>query len=381
MRAVEKDNAPNSVVRSFMCGSVELMQLSNYFSETYEVARSRFRRSVTPSARQFMYSIGDDKPSLTGLTIDVAILGNMTARKCVLVSSGLHGVEGFLGSAIQSAWLEIAGVRRQLGAVRLVMVHGLNPYGFREIRRVNEANVDLNRNFLPDKDYRGAPKGYAALNDFLNPSTPPSRAEFFRLRLLWRIIRHGMKAFKESVAGGQYSFPRGLFFGGGSPSRSMEIVAKNLTAWVGDATEVIHIDFHSGLGKFGRCKLLVLEPPDASRLDWYRKNFDPSAVEPLNSNGVAYAVRGSLGGWARKHLASKCYRFIAAEFGTYSIFRVLAALRTEQRAAFYCSPADAQYEAAKKELLECFCPANSRWRARVIHQGLRIIDQAFESES
>ena len=56
------------------------------------------------------------------------------------------------------------------GRPTLVFVHALNPYGFSWVRRVNEDNVDLNRNFpdwsqpLPTND------GYAELADILVPT-------------------------------------------------------------------------------------------------------------------------------------------------------------------------------------------------------------------
>ena len=34
-------------------------------------------------------------------------------------------------------------------------------------RRVNENNVDMNRNFI--KDHQGEPEGYAKIDTFLNP--------------------------------------------------------------------------------------------------------------------------------------------------------------------------------------------------------------------
>ncbi len=63
-------------------------------------------------------------------------------------SIGLHGVGGFPGSAIQLQFLnELPEVRRG-GAI--VLGHILNPYGMAWIRRFNENNVDLNRNFLAE---------------------------------------------------------------------------------------------------------------------------------------------------------------------------------------------------------------------------------------
>src|SRR6056297_2205585 len=81
------------------------------------------------------------------LAVDVAELGPDTADDVVLVVSGTHGVEGYCGSALQRRWLETHTGDRPAG-VRVVMIHALNPYGFAWVRRVNEDNVNLNRNFV-----------------------------------------------------------------------------------------------------------------------------------------------------------------------------------------------------------------------------------------
>ncbi len=60
---------------------------------------------------------------------------------------GLHGVEGFFGSAVQLACLE-HWLSAEAPSVKYVFLHGLNPYGFAWRRRFDENNVDPNRNFL-----------------------------------------------------------------------------------------------------------------------------------------------------------------------------------------------------------------------------------------
>ncbi|MFT7599488.1 MAG: hypothetical protein ACI8TP_002421 [Acidimicrobiales bacterium] len=62
--------------------------------------------------------------------------------------SAIHGVEGYGGSALQSQLLEGLGSAGWTSPTRLVVVHALNPVGFSWVRRVNEDNVDLNRNFI-----------------------------------------------------------------------------------------------------------------------------------------------------------------------------------------------------------------------------------------
>jgi len=85
--------------------------------------------------------------------------GSDRPRRTLLISSGLHGVEGFAGSATQLQFLDKMQFPPDDTAV--VLFHSLNPYGMAWLRRVNEQNVDLNRNFLAQDDrYAGAPSGY-----------------------------------------------------------------------------------------------------------------------------------------------------------------------------------------------------------------------------
>ena len=72
---------------------------------------------------------------------------------------------------------------------------------------------------------------------------------------------------------------------------------------------------------------------------------------------------------------------IRDRFGTYSIIRVLSALRAENRACFFDRPATGAYMTAKSNLLECFCPSSYRWRTQVITQGLAIIDRSVRAQT
>ncbi len=215
-------------------------------------------------------------------------------------------------------------------------------------------------------------------NGLLNPPAPPSAFDAFRVKALWKIWRLGLPAMKNAVVGGQYDFPQGLFFGGKGPSQSARIMQGSFENWVGGARDIIHIDFHSGLGNFSAYKLLLVTPPDAPESVWYYNTYGREFVEPLaNAEGTAYQTAGVLGDWLARNLAERNYRFVAAEFGTYSVIRVLGALRAENRAHFYCDPGERAYQRAKTELLECFCPRNASWRVPVVERGLRIIDQSL----
>ena len=299
------------------------------------------------------------------------------------VSAGVHGIEGFFGSAIQLAWLsgQTAGEPSPSDGV-VVLIHAVNPSGFARLRRTNEHNVDLNRNFLDTADaYTGAPDGYETLDPFLNPASPPSRLEPFRLKALWHIRRHGLSALKDAVAGGQYRFPRGLFFGGHGPAASTRIMRHHLAGWLGGAPRAVHVDLHSGLGAHGRYRLLLEESAPSPNVEWYRDTFGSQVVEAGSGGvGTAYEASGTLGGWAMTHLGDTRYRFVCAEVGTYPVVRVLGSLRAENRTHFFGQPSSRAHQRAKAELLECFCPRSDRWREPVVEQGLAIIDRAVRSQ-
>ena len=199
-----------------------------YFSSSYDEARSRFRSACERhGAQQEALALDLQGPSGEALTIDLAWFGPRDAKRVVVTSSGTHGIEGYMGSAAQLAVLD-----RDLtlpAGVALLMIHAVNPYGFAFRRRVNEDNIDQNRNFLlAGEAYAGCPQGYHALNAMLNPTRAPKRrlsAPAFIARAVGRIARAGLGPLKGAVAGGQYTYPLGVFYGGSEPSRSMRAPA------------------------------------------------------------------------------------------------------------------------------------------------------------
>jgi hypothetical protein len=122
------------------------------------------------------------------------------------------------------------------------------------LRRVNENNVDLNRDFLgAAAEFSGAPDGYAAPAPFLNPGSPPSSpvTDLFALRAAAKILRYGMPALRRAIASGQYDFPRGLFFGGKRREQSTRRFQLHISERSSNSGLLVAIDVHTGLGRFG----------------------------------------------------------------------------------------------------------------------------------
>src|SRR6185436_14088133 len=115
----------------------------------------------------------------------------------------------------------------------------------------------------------------AAVDPFLNPTTPPSN-DAFLTRVMLLILRYGWSGLKQAIAGGQYEYPRGLFFGGKRHQPELAAYQHFIESSLQSAERVVAIDIHTGLGKFGNDILLV----DSEHYDTMARAFG-SRVVPL----------------------------------------------------------------------------------------------------
>lgn len=76
-------------------------------SPDYTTARQRIRETLRRCGWTCeSHSIGLTGPDGEDLTIEVGCCPAPDSQKTLIVSSGVHGVEGFFGSAVQLAMLE-----------------------------------------------------------------------------------------------------------------------------------------------------------------------------------------------------------------------------------------------------------------------------------
>ena len=347
------------------------------FSADYVPARRRFR----DGARRLGWTTDQcpiEARDAGDLTIDVAISPSISADTVLVVSSGLHGIEGPFGSAVQAAclerWHDAPG---PLANVRCVFLHALNPFGFATSRRFDGDNVDVNRNFM---DWDAAPSGgselYRRFDPLLNPRRAPSRWDTFRARGLWYIARYGRPALKQALVTGQYDFPKGLFFGGHGPSPTLQALQSRMGAWIGRAGQVVHLDFHTGLGVWATYKLITDTPLGDAQRQRLTRWFGAGSFEEHDPRGVAYRARGSFGQWCVARRFAPDYLFLFAEFGTYGNLSVLAGLRAENQAHHWGRPDDAATIRAKRRLRDLFYPSSTEWRSRTLAAGVALVEGA-----
>jgi hypothetical protein len=241
---------------------------SCYFSDGYEAARARFRQSAAKVTGARLHTLVIDERA--DLTVDVAIISPAepsTAPPTLLHVSGTHGVEAYAGSAVQLAllrrWHDEPTTSPAAMGVRAVIVHALNPFGFRCSRRWNEQGADLNRNVLSEAEFADlARKGgerdrlyekYGWLFNREHSAWTPFLDDLrFALTAAYGLAVHPYREVKRAIVSGQYHSPSKLYFGGGPKmARSHEALLELLRTEAAPASHAVFVDVHTGLGPTG----------------------------------------------------------------------------------------------------------------------------------
>ncbi len=354
-----------------------------HFSRSYREARDRFLGAARACRFETIARIHPDARGPDGgeLAIDVAVGGDAAARAVLIVSSGTHGVEGYGGSGIQTAWLHDDDARRAIEGkgVRIVMLHALNPWGFAHDARGDENNVDLNRNF---RDF-GAPQpsnpGYARLHPLLVPSGwPPSLADQARL---WLAVRRvGRRAAQDAISRGQCEHADGLFYGGEAPSWSNAMLRALIHRQSAGCVAAGWVDLHTGLGKRAHGELIFNGRHDANDLARARRWWGDAVTSMYDHSSVSTEVVGAnfaaLDGSEAKLRAGA-----TLEFGTHSPRVVLDGLRARQWLRNHPDAAPALRRSILAQSRDAFHIDTDVWKSAVYVRARAILMQGVQSLS
>ena len=370
-RSPEEEKLPRNVSKDTM------PELSSFFSESFAEADSRFMALAKEVGAEVQsIPISAKGPSGEELFIRIARIGPETPTDDAIVHiSGTHGIEGFTGSAIQLAAL--TEVSEKALEKTTYFIHGLNPYGMSHYRRVNESNVDLNRNCIRNPSERDVPtEMYAKINHLLNTESAPPRFSLFYLRAALTILRHGFTPLKQAVAEGQYDFPKGVYYGGKEKEEGIQHLEDFFAKTVSRHKQVVAIDIHTGLGKYGDDILMTGDNP-APELAGISKKYLGKELYTVDPNeGVAYSANGELASNIPPLTPDTQVHWVLQEFGTYHEVRVISALIDENRHHHHGN-SDVDHW-SKRKLYNTFNPPDKSWREQVVTRGLEVYRGALE---
>jgi len=360
------------------------------FSETYWEARSRFRSAAKNiNAELFSFDVYQN------YTMDMALIQG-EGPGLVVHTSGVHGVEGYAGSAIQIAYLTRRKEMKEdaSSSPSILLIHSVNPYGMANFRRVNENNIDLNRNGLHDFSnvLKREPNvaSYVDFDHILNPSSP-FRYGFF-LSLLPALLKHGLLKLKHTMVTGQYHKSEGIFYGGKELESSNGILynftEKFLRSRLQNTTDIENrdgtcsfdnitwINVHTGLGRSGSDTILLLQvgKEKPAELKKMAKVFQGASIPDAGSGGDDVQngyelVRGTTEELLSPLLTETHHWHLTQEFGTKPSILVGRALILE-------NALHRNLPYGRALLRSAFYPRTPKWRKAIITRGLTLLQQA-----
>lgn len=350
------------------------MSLSNYFAASYAQARANFLAAASVAVGPAGALESHLLPGHLGaqgepLAMDVARLGPGGAKFLLVVTSGVHGAEGFCGSGCQVALLHDDDLRQRLARadVALLLVHAVNPFGFSHLRRVNEGNVDLNRNFLAFDVPRPANERYGEVHGLAVPEQwPPDEAN--RTAIARYVQQHGMRAYESALMTGQGSHADGLFYCGAAPAWS-NLTLRDVLRRHGAGCQRVHwIDIHTGLGPVGHGEKIHAGRNDPADLARARACWGADVFSPHAGDSYAQPVQGN----ACSAVHDECPQALAAaigmEFGTVALSTMIDAVRADQWLAAHPQAPRAQHEQIRGEVKSAFYVDTDEWRGSVCGQ-------------
>ena len=378
------------------------MTLLRQFPTSYDESKEVFLKDYLkvkeywPGARLVSKPI----PAKEGLNMDwIAADPQGFCQKVVIITSGIHGVEGFVGNRLRMLFLDEFMENLDPDNTGLYLVHAINPWGMKNQRRVTKSNVDMNRNFVlkEEKFLEEINPEYQLYDHILNPDR--------QLHPLWQeiagvlgsvmgnLIRKGVKSLRNAVLQGQRFNSEGLYYSGeGYEPETRELIGLYKEIF-SKYSEALLIDIHTGYGPKYQMSIINSqeEPREAAQLV---DAFGYPLIRKANPEEF-YLMQGDMVDWLYKYRRSSGMdgQFYAAafEFGTIgeSILHELISLWNmifENQAFWHGALKEDIHTKVKKTMLEMYFPSEKKWREKAIedcrqaYQGILTAEGYFRRD-
>ena len=316
-----------------------------------------------------------------GLYIDAFYLPSReTQTNLIVLTTGVHGIEGYIGAAMLDVFFGELYPGLDTGSTGVLVVANVNPYGMKHLRRYNENNVDLNRNFILDWDTfdRSSNKEYPKVDTFLGPTGKIGNALWheagFYLSLAKTALTEGADTVSDALLTGQYEYPQGVYYGGNGDEASTVYLKDVFSRCLESRYEnIVHIDIHSGYGP--RYNMVIFNSV-------FETMTEAESVAAFGYDNIIahdsesfYATTGDTTDFFSRlaqqkgtdtALFSTCF-----EFGTIgdAFFDTILSLHytvDENRSHFYPTDNAVSAQIVHENYMELFYPTETRWREKAV---------------
>ena len=356
---------------------------SESFLNSYEDVRSNVQKRIATLKKDGVkvkyteYAIDESD----NLYIDNFYIPALKEQKNLIVlTTGVHGMEGYIGSVMLDVFFEEIYDGLNKDDTGVLVVANVNPYGMKYMRRYNENNVDLNRNFIMDWERfdLSSNKDYPKVQSFLEPVGKIGNAFWhevgFYLNLAKEAIFTGADVISDALLTGQYESPQGVYYGGTGDEASTKYLKGVFNDCLeGEYENIVHIDIHSGYGP--RYNMVIFnsvyetmteaETKEAFGYD-YVISHDSESFYATTGDTTDYFYRLAESKNTDKELFSTCFEF--GTIGDEFMDTILSLKYTvdENRNHWYPTGNNTSAEVVKENYYELFYPTEKEWREKTI---------------
>ncbi len=303
-----------------------------------------------------------------------------TPTNLIVLTTGVHGIEGYIGSVMLDVFFQEVYPTMDTADTGILVVANVNPYGMKYLRRYNENNVDLNRNFILNWDSfdLSSNKEYPKVDTFLGPTGKIGNGLWheagFYLSLGKTAITDGAGTISDALLTGQYEYPQGVYYGGNGDEASTvylkEVFSRCLDS---DYGNIVHIDIHSGYGP--RYNMVIFNSiyetmNEAQSREAFGYDhviaYDSEAFYATTGDTTDFFYRLAEQKQAAASLYSTCF-----EFGTIgdAFFDTILSLKytvDENRNHWYPTDNAISAQIVHENYMELFYPTETAWREKTV---------------
>ena len=301
-------------------------------------------------------------------------------KNLIVLTTGVHGMEGYIGSVMLDVFFEEIFTELDKKDTGILVIANVNPYGMKYMRRYNENNVDLNRNFIMDWERfdLSSNKDYPKVQSFLEPVGKIGNAFWhevgFYISLAKEAIFTGADVISDALLTGQYESPQGVYYGGTGDEASTKYLKGVFNDCLdGEYENIVHIDIHSGYGP--RYNMVIFnsvyetmteaETKKAFGYD-YVISHDSESFYATTGDTTDYFYRLAESKNTDKELFSTCFEF--GTIGDEFMDTILSLKYTvdENRNHWYPTGNSTSAEVVKENYYELFYPTEKEWREKTV---------------
>ena len=298
----------------------------------------------------------------------------------IVLTTGVHGMEGYIGSVMLDVFFGEIYPTLDTSNTGILIVANVNPYGMKYMRRYNENNVDLNRNFIEDWDSfdRTSNKDYPKVVSFLQPEGKMGNAFWhevgFYLSLAKEAIFTGAGTISDALLTGQYEYPEGVYYGGDGDEKSTTYLKGVFADCLnGEYENIIHVDIHSGYGpRYNMVIFNSVQDPtteeEAKAMFGYDYIIATDSEEFYETFGdtTDYFYRLARGLNSEKDLYSTCFEFGTIGDGFFDSILSLKYTVDENRQHRFPTDNAITEQMVRENYYELFYPTETEWREKTI---------------